>query len=64
MKTLTDEELNMVEAGIEIAFMQIKEIIDHPEMIQDIPDQSHFFHVYLKREGQEALLLGVRPKAG
>lgn len=59
---LSEKEQQQIEKGLEITFMHLKEIIKHPERLDDFPAGTNFFPVYIKEEGKEALLLGVKPE--
>ncbi len=59
---LTKEEEEMIDAGLEIAFMHLREIIKNPKLLDKYPKTTRFFPVYLKDGKREALLLGVKKK--
>ena len=52
----------MIDAGLEIAFMHLREIIKNPKLLDKYPKTTRFFPVYLKDGKKEALLLGVKKK--
>ncbi len=58
---LTEKEQIQVEKGLEIAFMHLKEIIAHPEKLDGYLPEMDFFPVYLKGEGKDVILPGVKP---
>jgi hypothetical protein len=59
---LTKEEEEMVDAGLEIAFMHLREILKNPKCLEKYAKNTMLFPVYLKDGKRKALLLGVRPK--
>ena len=59
---LTKEEEEMMDAGLEIAFMHLREIMKNPKLLEKYPKTTKFFPVYLKDGKREAFLLGVRKK--
>jgi hypothetical protein len=59
---LSEDEEKMIDAGLEIAFMHLREIIKDPKRLEKYTNSSRFFPVYLKDGKREALLLGVKPK--
>lgn len=58
---LSKKEQRQVEKGLEITFMHIRDILEHPEKLDEIPDNAQFFPVYIKEKNKEALLLGIKP---
>lgn len=59
---LTKEEEEMMDAGLEIAFMHLREIIKNPKLLDKYAKSTRFFPVYLQEGKKKALLFGVRPK--
>ena len=58
---LTKKEQMQVDKGLEITFMHIKEVIEHPKKLDDILNNAQLFPIYIKEKNKEALLLGVKP---
>jgi len=59
---MTKEDEEMMDAGLEIAFMHLREILKNPKLLEKYPKTTIFFPVYLKDGKKEALLLGVKKK--
>ncbi len=58
---LSKREVEVIDEGLEITFMHIKEIMKNPKLLDKYTDNTTFFPVYLKDKDREALLVGVRP---
>ena len=58
---LSSKEEEQIEKGLEITFMHLREILENPDRIAEYADGTQFIPVYLKEEGREALLLGIKP---
>ena len=58
---LNKKEQIQVDKGLEITFMHVRDILEHPEKLDELPDNAQFFPVYLKEKNKKALLLGVKP---
>ncbi len=58
---LNKKEREQINKAMEITFMHIRDIIENPGKLDDIPDGAQFFPVYLKEKGKKAALLGIKP---
>ncbi len=63
MMKLKKNEQKQVDIGMEITFMHIRDILKHPEKLDNIPDGAQFFPVYIKEKGKTAALVGIKPIA-
>jgi len=59
---LTKEDEKRIEMGMEAAFTLLEDIAEHPEKYQNIPSETQFFPVSIKKKDTEFLFLGVKPK--
>lgn len=62
MLRLTKEDEKRIEMGMEAAFTLLEDIADHPEKYKDIPTQTQFFPISIKKKDKEFLFLGIKPE--
>ena len=61
MLRLTKEDEKRVEMGIEAVFTLLEDIAYHPEKYKDIPTETQFFPISVKKKDKEFLFLGIKP---
>jgi|GEM_PF-2202315 len=62
MLRLTKEDEKKIEMGMEAVFTLLEDIADHPKKYRDIPAETQFFPISVKKKGKEFLFMGVKPK--
>jgi len=62
MLKLTKDDEKRIELGMEAAFTLLEDIAEHPDKYKEIPSETHFFPVSVKKKDKEFLFLGVKPR--